>query len=166
MDVLPLGEVEERLWLETRARGVATRHPDPVVDLVVLAHIRRLVSGRLGVESVALLDRIERRIAERLDECDMSEQTLDDIDTITRISDMIALWLSFEADGFAEFSVYAGWSGGRRSVDVVVRGDGDVGMTPWPLNVPVLTGCGIAYAATGDGAYGDAALLSYHVHPA
>jgi hypothetical protein len=149
MDEISIGEFPRDIWLETQARGFAMTHPDPTVDLIVLAHLQRLVSFHRDDASIRLAEHIRHQIDTSLVRAGLDTGTLADIDTVTRVVDMISFHLCFEESSDEEYLVYAGRKGERRRLSVATREDGEVRISPWPLSVPVLSGFILGYHRDG-----------------
>ncbi len=166
MDTLPIGEISTERWIETLARGAAMEHPDPVVDLVALAHIRRLLSGRNDPASAALIRYVDGLIGERLPLSGLTRDTLGKIDEITRSCDMISFWLSFEMEGHGLFPLSWHRSDEVRFMEVTVEACGEVRISPWPLSVDELNGELRGYQAAGYPRRPEIAPISYRIIPA
>jgi hypothetical protein len=126
-----LGEVEQARWLEIMRRGFEPQDDDPVVDLVVALHIRRLV-GNATPEFAAGLPA-------RLEAAGVSEADAAAADAITNLCDRISFSFCFEEEG-------AGTIG---SLAYTVAADGAATLAPWPLVVPELRKTVVGYWADG-----------------
>ncbi len=126
-----LGEIEQARWLEIMRRGFEQQDDDPVVDLVVALHIRRLV-GKATTEFAAALPA-------RFEVAGVSEADAAAADAVTDLCDRISFSFCFEEPG-------AGTIG---SVAYAVAADGTATLTPWPLAVPELTETVVGYRADG-----------------
>src|SRR3982751_5957507 len=67
LDNDPIGGVAEERWLEIQRRGLAARDPDPIVDVVVALHIRRLVGGKGSERRMVAAREFDVIVAERLE---------------------------------------------------------------------------------------------------
>lgn len=129
LDDDPLGEVDAERWLAIQRRGYAPRGEDPVVDLVVALHVRRLIgTGEADdvVEGLLAASGVSRGDAEA-------------VDAVTNVCDVISLELCFEEPSEREVRGY------RLTLD----GLGSVTVDPWPFAVPRLAGLVAAFEAEG-----------------
>jgi len=126
-----LGEVEQARWLEIMRRGFEPQDDDPVVDLVVALHIRRLVGNATPEFTAALPARLE---AGGVSEADAAAA-----DAITNLFDRISFSFCFEEEG-------AGTIG---SLAYTVAAGGAATLAPWPLVVPELVKTVVGYRADG-----------------
>lgn len=146
LDNDPLGEVDEERWLGIQRRGYEPRGEDPVVDLVVALHVRRLL-GSGEADDV---------VAELLAATGASREDAEAADAVTNVCDVISLELCFEAPNERDVRGYR----------IAVDGLGGVEVDPWPFAAPRLTGVVAGYEAEG---YPDrlvAAPVTYDVSPA
>jgi Protein of unknown function (DUF3891) len=121
LDTDEIGVVPRERWLEIQRAGFGAHDDDPIVDVVVSTHIRRLVGqGRLYEEMSAALPAL-------LAHAGISEADASAADRITHLCDRISFDVCCEepAEGAAELEH------GR----VAYRYDGDrtVRVEPWPF---------------------------------
>jgi hypothetical protein len=126
-----LGEIEQVRWLELMRRGFEPQDDDPVVDLVVALHIRRLVGNATPEFAAALPARLEA--------AGVSETEAAAADAITNLCDRISFSFCFEEEG----------AGAVGSIAYTVAADGGATLAPWPLVVPELVETVVAYRAEG-----------------
>ena len=120
-------------WLEIQRNGFRPRGVDPIVDLVVALHVRRLVGDEpAGHEMAAQLPAIHAAAG-------VSEADGQAADVITNVCDMIAFDFCFEEPE----------SGSVAGIHSQIDGLGGVELDPWPLGVPRLVGLVTAYEADG-----------------
>ena len=138
-------EIEEAHWLEIQRRGFEPQDDDPVVDLVVAMHIRRLVgSGTAGFEDT---------LPARLEAAGVSEVEAAAADVVTNLCDRLSLSFCFEEEG-------AGTVG---SFVFTVGADGAATVAPWPLGVPELAETVVGYRADGYPEQLDPVERSFHL---
>jgi hypothetical protein len=127
-----LETVADDRWLEIQRAGYAPRGVDPVVDLVVALHVRRLIGEPRDPPLEELLPHLYEAAGVGEDEADAA-------DRITNVCDRIAFEFCFErpAEGEARGFAYA------------LDGRGAVRLDPWPFSVPRLVGIVPAFAADG-----------------
>jgi len=143
-----LGEVEQARWLELMRRGFEPQDDDPVVDLVVALHIRRLV-GKASPEFDAALP-------ERLEAAGVSAADAAAADAVTNLCDRLSFSFCFEEEG-------AGTVG---SIAYRVAADGGATLAPWPLVVPELAETVVGYRADGYPQRLDPVERSFRLEPA
>jgi hypothetical protein len=158
-----IGQVDEATWLATQRRGVLMRSPDPVVDTVVLMHLRRLVSGHDTDAAKELLTLVDAGIDENLELGKKERIVFQGADSVTEACDMISFRFCFEEPIRFVQNVASG--SGFRDVNVALGVEGLVELHPWPLSVPELHGCVLAYASEGYPDHLNPVLLPYHVVP-
>ena len=160
LDADGIGEVPTDRWLEIQRRGFEPRGEDPVADLVVALHVRRLVgysrtaagSGATA-EMDALLPELHAREGVAAEDAALA-------DRITHLCDAIAFDFCVEepAEGTVEVE------GGR--VAYRIDGEGGVTLEPWPLALPRLVGVTIAYRSVCYPERPDPVAVLYRVEPA
>jgi hypothetical protein len=119
-------------WLEIQRAGYAPRGDDPVVDLVVALHVRRLIDEPRDPPLEELLPGL-------LEAAGVDQATAGAADRVTEVCDRLAFAFCFEqpAEGEVHGIAYA------------VDGRGAIRLDPWPLSVPRLVGIVPAFEAVG-----------------
>jgi hypothetical protein len=130
LDNEPLGEIAQAPWLEVMRRGFELQD-DPVVDLVVALHIRRLVGGASP--------EFEAALPARLEAAGVSEADAIAADSVTDLCDRLSFSFCFEEER----------TGAVGSIAYTVAADGGATLTPWPLAVPGLVETVVGYRAHG-----------------
>jgi hypothetical protein len=127
-----LETVADDRWLEIQRAGYAPRGDDPVADLVVALHVRRLI----GEPRDPPLEELRPRL---YDAAGVDEDAAAAADRITNVCDRIAFEFCFEraAEGDVRGFAYA------------LDGYGAIRLDPWPFAVPRLVGIVPAFAADG-----------------
>lgn len=129
----PIGGTDDERWLEIQRRGFAPRGEDPVVDLVVALHVRRLIGeGEAYAEADAVVESL-------LAETGLTREQADAADAVTNVCDVISLLFCFEEPAAREL----------RGFRVAVDGQGRFEIDPWPFDVSVLKGLVTAFEADG-----------------
>jgi hypothetical protein len=127
------GEMSEEHWLGIQRRGFAPRGEDPVVDLVVALHVRRLIGeGEAFAEVDALMPSL-------LAAAGVSREQAEAADAVTNVCDVASFVFCFEEP--AERDV--------RGHRIRVDGEGLVEIDPWPFALPRLVGLVTAFEAAG-----------------
>jgi uncharacterized protein DUF3891 len=135
LDTDPLFEIPPGRWLELMRRGFAAQDADPVVDLVVAMHIRRLVAG----VNPAARSRFDAELPARLAAAGVSEAEAEAADAVTSLCDRLAFEFCFEQEA----------SGVDGSTAFSVDAEGTATLSPWPLGVPELAETVVGYRADG-----------------
>jgi Protein of unknown function (DUF3891) len=129
----PIFGTERARWVEIQRESFRPRGDDPIVDLVVALHVRRLVGDDPAAAAMdAALPALHAAAG-------VSEEDGRAADQITRLCDGIAF----------DFPLEEPESGRAAGVDYTVDGYGLITLDPWPLAVPRLLGLVTAYAADG-----------------
>ena len=134
LDDDPIGGVmgEDR-WLAIQRRGFAPRGEDPVVDLVVAMHVRRLIGeGEAFAEVDALIPSL-------CDAAGVTREVAEAADAITNVCDVISFEFCFEEANEREVRGYR----------IAVDGEGGITVDPWPFESPRLTGLVTAFEVDG-----------------
>lgn len=149
LDADPLLETPRDRWLEIQRNGFRPRGVEPIVDLVVGLHVRRLVGDDpVGHEMAAQLPALH--VAAGVSEADGQAA-----DAITSLCDGVAFDFCFEEPA-------SGTAGG---IHFRVDGRGGVELDPWPLGVPRLVGLVTAYEADGYPERLDPVIVPFEIVP-
>jgi hypothetical protein len=130
-----LGEIPQARWLEIMRRGLEAQDVDPVVDLVVVMHIRRLVADA----DPALHAELDAAYLARIQAAGVSEHDAAAADVVTDVCDRLSFSFCFEEEGAGNVGPFA----------YAVTPDGVAGLSPWPLRVQALTETVVGYRADG-----------------
>jgi Protein of unknown function (DUF3891) len=144
--------VSTERWLEIQRRGIVPREENPVVDLVVALHVRRLMGRTERAELAAELDALlpNLRAASGVDEAAALAA-----DAVTDVCDRISFDFCLEEPAVAQV----------RGISYTVDGNGRVTMEPWPLGVPRIAGLVYAYRADGYPERLEPVVVAYEVVP-
>jgi len=145
------GDTPPERWLEIQLRGAEPRG-QPVADLVIALHIRRLI-GEPQEELDALIPKLHAAAG-------IGAAAAAEADRITDLCDSVAFVFCFErpAEGAVEVE------GGR--IEYAVDGEGGVTLAPWPLAVPALPGLILGYRAAGYPERLEPVVVPYRLEPA
>jgi hypothetical protein len=136
-----IGAVAADRWIAIQRRGFRAAGDDPVVDLVVALHVRRLVSGSTGqAEALAEMDAALPALHEA---AGASPRDAGEADRITNLCDMLSFDLCVEEALDGGVTV-AGIEVGYR-----MDGAGTVEVDPWPFSAPFIEGLLLGYEAHG-----------------
>lgn len=139
LDADGIGEVESERWVAIQRAGFAPRGDDPVVDLVVGLHIRRLLSPPQDAYESAALVELNAALPSLLAAAGVDGETAAAADRITQVCDTLAFEFCFERPA----------SGTVGAISYALDGRGGIRLEPWPLAVPKLTGIVLAYRGDG-----------------
>jgi uncharacterized protein DUF3891 len=131
LDSDALGEIAQVRWLELMRRGFEPQDEDPVVELVVALHIRRLVGDASPDFDAALPARLEA--------AGVSEGDAMAADAVTNLCDRLSFSFCFEEEDASRVG----------SIAYTVAADGRASLAPWPLAVPELVEPVVGYRAEG-----------------
>lgn len=134
-----IGAVDNAHWVEIQRRGFKPRGEDPVVDLVVALHIRRLMTPPDDDLETAARAEIEELLPALLKAAAVSAKDAEAADGVTSVCDRLAFVFPFEEPA----------SGDVRGISYQLDGLGAVMLEPWPLNIPWLSGLLTAFEADG-----------------
>lgn len=161
LDTLPIGELPEEAWLTLTRLGFAMTWADPIADLIVKMHVRRLVSYGSAPARQAMAAEMTQTIQELLGHQGLDAVVFERIDRITNVCDRIAFDFCFEAPAEGE-------------VRIVPRNDGDdeiavryriaggvIEVDPWPFGIDSHTGYLVGYQLAGYPAVLEPVLVPY-----
>jgi hypothetical protein len=118
------GPMTEEHWLGIQRRSFTPRREDPVVDLVVALHVRRLIRQRAG------RDEVDAIVHELCATVGVTGEQAAAADIVTNVCDVISFEFCFEQPAEREVRGYR----------LVLDGLGSVTVDPWPFDVPELRG--------------------------
>src|SRR3954453_7495056 len=125
---------QERWAGEIQTRGFRERSGDPVTDLVVALHIRRLIGDDVEHPARAALAReIDAELTDVSDDARAA-------DAVTQLCDMVAFAFCFEEEA----------SGSAGGIDFRYDGAEQITFDPWPLEVASVRGVLVGFEAYGD----------------
>jgi hypothetical protein len=138
LDDDPIGGTADERWLEIERRGIAP-HEDPVADVVVAFHIRRLVGYGDSALRAAAAHEFDAAIDALLQAAGVARADAEAADAVTNLCDRVSFDLCFETDS----------SGTVGSFAYTASRDGVATIAPWPLADPELAVTITGYAADG-----------------
>jgi hypothetical protein len=150
LDNLPIGAAPEDEWLEVIRKNVEKRYTHPTTDIIVKLHLRRLLSMHDSPAREALINDIDKRIENRLEEGKTPLAEYQRADKITQFCDMLSFSFCFEAPGQQTYEVFP-QQGSDKKTDITfdLQPDGEVIVNPWPFSVPSISGVTYAFEAEG-----------------
>ena len=151
LDGLSIGNIPDDIWISVeREKGIVANLPDPVANLVILFHIKRLTLHHDTAERKLFAEEIEALITEQIALHDFDRATLERADRITAFCDGLAFDFCFEDLVTRSVLIYPN-NGGDTQIGVEYRisQGGVVEVDPWPFWVEAITGYIIGYQAEG-----------------
>lgn len=146
----PIGGVPAERWLAIQKRGVEHSYPDPIADIIAVRHIRRLLSYGDTQERRALTAVADTRIADRLQETDVTHDDVEWMDRITNLLDSITFDFAFEVPTRSTRSICPRYRSEETvALDYVLESGGIVTVDPWPFGVDRIEGYIHGYEASG-----------------
>src|SRR4051794_17071072 len=139
LDADEIGAVESERWAGIQRRGFAPRGEDPVVDLVVALHVRRLLASQDDEHERAAYAEVDALLPSLCAAAGVSASEADAADAVTNVCDRIGFAFCFEEPA----------SGEVRGTRYRLDGRGSIELDPWPLVVPRLLGLVTAFEADG-----------------
>jgi hypothetical protein len=163
IDAAAIGEISEADWLATTRRGFYMPCSDPVADLIIKHHLKRLNSSGDSAESKALADEMARVVKNRLEQYALSGTQFERIDRITNLCDMIAFDFCFEQAAEGEIMVCpCNDSEDQIAVHYVIE-DGKIMADPWPFSVETYSNYLTGYQLREYPAELDPLIIPYHL---
>ncbi|MCB8943704.1 MAG: DUF3891 family protein [Ardenticatenaceae bacterium] len=147
-DDLPIIGADEADWVAMTRRGLGIRLADPIADVVMKLHLRRLCSYNLSPERVALMAEFDKLVAARLPETGHSRAEFEWADRITRVCDNVAFYFSFEA-AVERTTTVGARVGEETAVTCRIQPQGQIFIDPWPFATPFISGMILGYQAEG-----------------
>ena len=138
-DADEISAVESERWTAIQRRGFAPRGEDPVVDLVVALHVRRLLSSRADEFERRAYDEVDALMPSLLAGAGTTAEEAEAADAITNVCDRLSFVFCFEKPDRGELRGFA----------YEVDGEGGITLDPWPLEVPRLVGLVTGFQADG-----------------
>ena len=142
-----IGEVASERWIEIQRRSFEPIGEDPLVDLVVALHVRRLVSKPWNPSGTAR--EMDAALPALLAAAGVGEEEATAADAITDFCDRIAFDVCFEEASDWRHPVIAGVGAGPVEITYEFDGAGTVTLEPWPLAVPLARPVLAGFAADG-----------------
>ena len=150
VDNLPIGEACEAEWLVLVRQGVEYWFDDPILDILAKLQLKRLLDGRESPEAERLINLVETRISERLEQTRYSRQQFEWADKITKCCDDLAFHFSFEKPVEGSLPVYAKIDSREETLlTYAIRAAGEITIGPWPFAQPSFSGLIIGYERAG-----------------
>ena len=164
-DADEIGAVPRDRWLAIQRRSFAPTRVDPVVDLVVAMHVRRLVSHATDDAARAALTEMDEAIPALREAAAVSEEDAAAADRITDLCDRVSFDFCLEQPESGSM-VVVGPDGEAIAVRYEIGGRGTIVLDPWPLGERTVSGVLIGYAAHAYPRVLDPVVRSFRIEPA
>lgn len=164
-DADEIGALPGDRWLAIQQRGFSPRGADPTVDLVVGMHVRRLVSHGADEAALRTLAEMDAALPALLEAAAVSEEDAAAADRITDLCDRVAFDFCFEEPRSGSVELTDA-EGDPAAVRYEVDGRGSVGLAPWPLAPPAVSGVLLGYSAEGYPGTLEPVVVPFRVEPA
>lgn len=158
LDADGIGEVAPGRWLEIQEAGAAPTGEDPVVDLVVVLHIRRLMANWQTAAESEAARRLDAALPELHRTAGVDPADAAEADRITNLCDRISFDFCIEEEA-------TGTVAAADPVTYAIDGEGEVTLDPWPLRVPQLDGLMVAFRADGYPERLEPVVVEYQIRP-
>jgi len=139
LDADGIGEVSPERWVELQRNSFEPRGEDPVLDVVVAMHARRLVSWSKSPAAAAALAEMDAALPAIRNAAGVSETDALEADAVTDLCDRVSFDLCIEDPT----------SGSVGPFSYELDDEGTVTLEPWPLGVPRLPGVLVGFEADG-----------------
>jgi len=166
VDTLPIMEAGEEEWLAMAARGVHHTFENPITDIVVKLHLKRLLNSHDYPERQELVRVIDKHVAVRLPQTGFALADFEWADKITRFCDMVAFDFSFERPTTETIELYDRCGSDQLTpITYQINPNGKIHIDPWPFSVPCYAGFILGYQREG---YPDnlcPVIVEFHLSP-
>ena len=149
-DDLPILEADEADWVAMTQRGLNMQLADPIADVVMKLHLRRLCTYHRTPERLALMAAFDEVVAARLPDTGHTRAEFDWADKITRFCDNVAFYFSFEAPYERTENLYTREGEEvETAVTYHIQPHGQIIVDPWPFTVTTFAGMIMGYQVEG-----------------
>jgi hypothetical protein len=165
LDTLPIGELAEEDWLTLTRAGFNMSWSDPIADVIVKLHLKRLVSYMDSPARQTLVAEMAQAIELHLQRHGLDLATFERIDRITNLCDRIAFDFCFEAPSEGTVSIFPS---NDRDQEVAVHyriEGGTIQVAPWPFGPQSAVGYLVGYQLDGYPGVLEPSVLPYHLVP-
>jgi hypothetical protein len=147
LDADGIGEVSAERWLEIQRASFAPRGTDPVVDLLVALHVRRLVALRWSGAPPDALGDFDAQLSALRRAAGIDASDAAEADRVMDLCDAIAFDFCVELPAGGHVELVAKRAARAVSVEYEVDGEGLIVLDPWPLGVARLDGLVLGFEA-------------------
>lgn len=167
LDRQELGAVSEPERASMFRRTVRSSFRDPVAEIVILMHVRRLLDGNSNAEHQSVFAEAERAIEKALSDCGYDQSQFSWADQITDLCDRIAFDFAFGTLTEGHVSVRRDEESQEFSpIQYKIIDGGVIEVKPWPFGVDIVRGEIVGYIDEGYPDLLEPKVLSYTVRNA
>jgi hypothetical protein len=154
LDADGIGEVSAERWLEIQRASFAPRGTDPVVDLLVALHVRRLVASRwsaagTGALGEGALGELDAQLPALRRAAGIAASDAAEADRVMDLCDAIAFDFCVELPARGRVEVVPTRAARAVAIEFEVDGEGLIVLDPSPLGVARLDGFVLGFEAAG-----------------
>jgi hypothetical protein len=149
LDADGIGEVSAERWLEIQRVSFAPRGSDPVVDLLVALHVRRLVASRWSAAGPIALGELDAQLPALRRAAGIATSDAVEADRVMDLCDAIAFDFCVEQPARGRVDVVPTRAARAVVIEFEVDGDGLIVLDPWPLGVARLDGFVLGFEVAG-----------------
>lgn len=165
LDADGIGEVSAERWLEIQRASFAPRGTDPVVDLLVGLHVRRLVASRWSAAGPSALRELDAQLPALRRAAGIATSDAAEADRVMDLCDAIAFDFCVELPARGRVEVVPTRAARAVAVEFEVDGEGLIVLDPWPLGVARLDGFVLGFEAAGYPERQSPAVVTFGVRP-
>jgi hypothetical protein len=162
LDADGIGEVSAERWLEIQRASFAPRGTDPVVDLLVALHVRRLVASR---GSAAPYGELDAQLTALHRTAGIAASDAAEADRMMDLCDAIAFDFCVELPARGRVDVVPMRAARAVAIEFEVDGEGLIVLDPWPLGVARLDGFVLGFEAAGYPERPSSVVVPFRVQP-
>lgn len=142
LDTSPVPNPNLEEWLHVQSRNLELQLDDPIAEVLVLLHCKRLLEHRRLPECDALATRLGDKLSGLLDPATLTNVML--ADQITNLCDSIAFAFCLEKRSRGTVEMQTS-EGSMVEVEYALDGKSLITIEPWPLAVPQLSSFIVGY---------------------
>jgi hypothetical protein len=165
LDADGIGEVSAERWLEIQRASFAPRGTDPVVDLLVALHVRRLVASRWSAAGPIALREFDAQLPALRRAAGIAASDAAEADRVMDLCDAIAFDFCVELPASGRVEVVPTRAARAVAVKFEVDGEGLNVLDPWPLGVARLDGFVLGFEAAGYPERQSPVVVTFGVRP-
>jgi hypothetical protein len=165
LDADGIGEVSAERWLEIQRASFAPRGGDPVADLLVALHVRRLVASRWSPAPPVALGEFDAQLPALHRAAGIAPSDAAEADRVMDLCDAISFDFCVELPASGRVEVVPMRAAGAVFVEYELDGEGLIVLDPWPLGVPRFDGFLLGFEATGYPEQPSPVVVAFRVMP-
>jgi hypothetical protein len=144
-DAFAIGGISEEAWLQLTRQGFYGSIADPIADLIIKLHLKRLVSYGNAAPRQALLAEMENDIQHQIELHHLSKEQFLRIDCLTNFCDSVSFDFCFEAATTGTVTIFPKNGSNEQLPLYYTINTGEITVDPWPFTVESYTGYLVGY---------------------